>query len=159
MLQFAGKSEPTEKSVSVEAKDVQTETSSSEGGGGGVAVDHKTVQTDLEAVCSSSSPLESPTLPLSPPVQDNLVARVLLEHVHPDYLPPRDPHRSVNYLDLSRLGEEGETPASDEIWLAVEDDNECGAGFYSDLEDKFLSTDEEEVSFGFCPYFKIGGAP
>ena len=131
--------------VSVEVKEVQTDKAEPDGG---VAVDDKTVQTDEAVlVAAVSSPGESPPLPLSPPVQDNLVARVLLEHVHPDYQPPRDPHRSVNYLDLSRLGEEGETPASDEIWLAVEDDNDCGAGFYSDLEDKFLSTDEEEVSF------------
>ena len=81
----------------------------------------------------------------APPVQDNLVARVLLEHVHPDPPPPpRDPHRAVNYLDLSRLGEEGETPASDEIWLAVEDGGD-GCGGFSDLEDdNFLSTDDED---------------
>jgi hypothetical protein len=46
------------------------------------------------------------------------VARVLLEHVG-GVLPQRDPRRAVNYLDLSKLGEEGETPASDEIWLSV----------------------------------------
>jgi hypothetical protein len=51
-------------------------------------------------------------------VQDNVVARVLLEHVGGAFH-QSDPRRAVNYLDLSRLGEEGETPASDEIWLSV----------------------------------------
>ena len=65
-------------------------------------------------------PEGTPTLPLSPPVQDNLVARVLLEHVHPDPPPPpRDPHRAVNYLDLSRLGEEGETPARSAVTNSI----------------------------------------
>ena len=71
----------------------------------------------------------------SPPVQDNVVARVLLEHAG-SVCPPSDPRRSVNYLDLSRLGEEGETPASDVIWLAV-DSNGNGE------DDKFLSSDED----------------
>ena len=51
-------------------------------------------------------------------MQDNVVARVLLEHVGGAFH-QSDPRRAVNYLDLSRLGEEGETPASDEIWLSV----------------------------------------
>ena len=42
--------------------------------------------------------------------------------------------RSVNYLDLSKLGNEGETPNSDEIWVTVEDDN------------KFLTSDTETYS-------------
>ena len=42
--------------------------------------------------------------------------------------------RTVNYLDLSRLGNEGETPNSDEIWVTVEDDN------------KFLTSDTETYS-------------
>ena len=81
--------------------------------------------------------------PTSLKVQDDVVARVLLEHlgtVFPDSNPRSAP---VNYLDLSRLGEEGETPASDEIWLAVE-----GSG-PSDVEacdeDKFLTTDDTET--------------
>ena len=41
---------------------------------------------------------------------------------------------TVNYLDLSRLGNEGETPNSDEIWVTVEDDN------------KFLTSDTETYS-------------
>ena len=44
------------------------------------------------------------------------------------------PARSVNYLDLSKLGNEGETPNSDEIWVTVEDDN------------KFLTSDTETYS-------------
>ena len=76
----------------------------------------------------------------SPPVQDNVVARVLLEHVG-SVCPPSDPRRSVNYLDLSRLGEEGETPASDEIWLAVGSANGGGE------EDKFLSSDDDTNTY------------
>jgi len=72
----------------------------------------------------------------SPPVQDNVVARVLLEHVG-GVLSQTDPRRTVNYLDLSKLGEEGETPASDEIWLSV-------AGGAED--DKFLTSDSETYS-------------
>ena len=72
----------------------------------------------------------------SPPVQDNVVARVLLEHVG-GALSQNDPRRTVNYLDLSKLGEEGETPASDEIWLSV-------AGGAED--DKFLTSDSETYS-------------
>ena len=45
-----------------------------------------------------------------------------------------DLSRTVNYLDLSRLGNEGETPNSDEIWVTVEDDN------------KFLTSDTETYS-------------
>ena len=40
----------------------------------------------------------------------------------------------MNYLDLSKLGNEGETPNSDEIWVTVEDDN------------KFLTSDTETYS-------------
>lgn len=72
----------------------------------------------------------------SPPIQDNVVARVLLEHVGGAFSQP-DPRRAVNYLDLSRLGEEGETPASDEIWLSV-----AGGG----EDDKFLTSDSETYS-------------
>ena len=78
----------------------------------------------------------------SPPVQDNVVARVLLEHVG-SACPPSDPRRSVNYLDLSRLGEEGETPASDEIWLAVE-------GNGNGDEDKFLSSDDDTNTYSIA---------
>ena len=39
--------------------------------------------------------------------------------------------------DLSRLGEEGETPASDEIWLSVGGGGE---------DDKFLTSDSETYS-------------
>ena len=46
----------------------------------------------------------------------------------------KDLSRTVNYLDLSRLGNEGETPNSDEIWVTVEDDN------------KFLTSDTETYS-------------
>ena len=46
----------------------------------------------------------------------------------------KDLARTVNYLDLSRLGNEGETPNSDEIWVTVEDDN------------KFLTSDTETYS-------------
>ena len=49
------------------------------------------------------------------------------------FLSPWSP-RSVNYLDLSKLGNEGETPNSDEIWVTVEDDN------------KFLTSDTETYS-------------
>ena len=82
--------------------------------------------------------------PLSLRVQDDVVARVLLEHVGTVFPAPDPRLRSgVNYLDLSRLGDEGETPASDEIWLAVD-----GSG-HSDLdegaEDKFLTTDDTET--------------
>ena len=42
--------------------------------------------------------------------------------------------RSVNYMDLSKLGNEGETPNSEEIWVNVEDDN------------KFLTSDTETYS-------------
>lgn len=45
-----------------------------------------------------------------------------------------DISRSVNYMDLSKLGNEGETPNSDEIWVNVEDDN------------KFLTSDTETYS-------------
>ena len=47
---------------------------------------------------------------------------------------PSATSRSVNYLDLSKLGNEGETPNSDEIWVTVEDDN------------KFLTSDTETYS-------------
>ena len=82
--------------------------------------------------------------PLNLRVQDDVVARVLLEHVGTVFPAPDPRLRSgVNYLDLSRLGDEGETPASDEIWLAVD-----GSG-HSDLdegaEDKFLTTDDTET--------------
>ncbi len=73
-------------------------------------------------------------------VQDDLVARVLLEHAGTAFAPP-DPRRTTNYLDLSKIGEEGETPASDEIWLAVEDGEELGKGFLT-------SSDEEEEEDG-----------
>ena len=79
----------------------------------------------------------------SPTVQDNVVARVLLEHAG-SVCPPSDPrvsNRSVNYLDLSRLGEEGETPASDEIWLAV------GSANGGCEEDKFLSSDDDTNTY------------
>ena len=84
-------------------------------------------------------------------VQDDVVARVLLEHVgtvFPENLDSRL-RSGVNYLDLSRLGDEGETPASDEIWLAV-DGSGChseGEDFDRDdgLEDKFLTTDDTET--------------
>ena len=46
----------------------------------------------------------------------------------------KDLSRTVNYLDLSRLGNESETPNSDEIWVTVEDDN------------KFLTSDTETYS-------------
>jgi len=68
--------------------------------------------------------------------QDNVVARVLLEHVGGAFA-QSDPRRAVNYLDLSRLGEEGETPASDEIWLTV------GA---AGEDDKFLTSDSDTYS-------------
>ncbi|CAB4061444.1 unnamed protein product [Lepeophtheirus salmonis] len=72
-----------------------------------------------------------------PPVQDDVVARVLLEHAEEELDEIiRDPRRTVNYLDLSKLGEEGETPASDEIWLPLGD------------EDKFLSSDTDTFSIG-----------
>ena len=47
---------------------------------------------------------------------------------------PIDMSRSVNYLDLTKLGNEGETPNSEEMWVNVEDDN------------KFLTTDSESCS-------------
>ena len=47
---------------------------------------------------------------------------------------PLDMGRSVNYMDLSKLGNEGETPNSEEIWVNVEDDN------------KFLTSDTETYS-------------
>ncbi len=79
-------------------------------------------------------------------VQDDVIARVLLEHVGTVF-PPFNPRSrcsaGVNYLDLSRLGDEGETPASDEIWLAVD-----GSGCQSEddpNEDKFLTTDDTET--------------
>ena len=68
--------------------------------------------------------------------QDDLVARVLLEHVGTAFAPP-DPRRTTNYLDLSKIGEEGETPASDEIWLAVEDGEE-------EIDKGFLTSSDEE---------------
>ena len=77
-------------------------------------------------------------------VQDDVVARVLLEHlgtVFPDSNPRSAP---VNYLDLSRLGEEGETPCSDEIWLAVEGSGPSDVEDIHD-EDKFLTTDDTET--------------
>ena len=49
-------------------------------------------------------------------------------------MPEKDLSRTVNYLDLSRIGNEGETPNSDEIWVTVEDDN------------KFLTSDTETYS-------------
>lgn len=78
-------------------------------------------------------------------VQDDVVARVLLEHVGTVFPSVNPRLRSgVNYLDLSRLGDEGETPASDEIWLAVD-----GSGCHSEddpiEEDKFLTTDDTET--------------
>ena len=45
-----------------------------------------------------------------------------------------DISRSVNYMDLSKLGNEGETPNSEEMWVNVEDDN------------KFLTSDTETYS-------------
>ena len=81
--------------------------------------------------------------PLNLRVQDDVVARVLLEHVGTVFPAPDPRLRSgVNYLDLSRLGDEGETPASDEIWLAVD-----GSGHSEDegAEDKFLTTDDTET--------------
>ena len=47
---------------------------------------------------------------------------------------PIDISRSVNYMDLSKLGNEGETPNSEEMWVNVEDDN------------KFLTSDTETYS-------------
>jgi hypothetical protein len=78
-------------------------------------------------------------------VQDDVVARVLLEHlgtVFPDTYNPRN--GNVNYLDLSRLGDEGETPASDEIWLAV-DGSEHSEDEAGDDEDKFLTTEDTDT--------------
>jgi hypothetical protein len=75
-------------------------------------------------------------------VQDDVVARVLLEHAGVVYR-TRDPRRAVNYLDLSKLGEEGETPASEEIWLAVDDD---GADEDDDENKGFLSSSEDDHS-------------
>ena len=85
-------------------------------------------------------------------VQDDLVARVLLEHLGTVF-PQENPRNlnSVNYLDLSRLGEEGETPCSDEIWLAVEGGSnisnvsDAEGVLLCDDEDKFLTTDDTET--------------
>ena len=102
-----------------------------------------TIPTATTETCTTptlTSTAECQTDPLEKEllVQDDLTARVLLEHVGTVFFPP-DPRRAVNYLDLSKLGEEGETPASDEIWLAVE--GEEGGHF----EDKgFLSSTTEE---------------
>ncbi len=86
------------------------------------------------------------------PVQDDVVARVLLEHVGTAFASlenPRNRGAPVNYLDLSRLGDEGETPASDEIWLAVDgsghSEDDAGLGD-DDLEDKFLTSETETYS-------------
>ena len=93
--------------------------------------------------------LSSRTRTVSPTnlkVQDDVVARVLLEHVGTVF-PDQDPRQlrsGVNYLDLSRLGDEGETPASDEIWLAV-DGSGCQSEDDQDVEDKFLTTDDTET--------------
>ncbi len=73
-------------------------------------------------------------------IQDDVVARVLMEHVGTAFALP-DPRRTTNYLDLSKIGEEGETPASDEIWLAVEDGEEIDKGFLSSSDDEERETD------------------
>ena len=49
----------------------------------------------------------------------------------------------MTYLDLSKLGEEGETPASDEIWLTVDEEDPNAKGFLSTS-----SEDEEECALG-----------
>jgi hypothetical protein len=66
---------------------------------------------------------------------------------------PIDLSRSVNYLDLSRLGNEGETPNSDEIWVNVEDDNKF---LTSDTETYSVATDKVSAMATFKGHL-IGG--
>ncbi len=89
--------------------------------------------------------LESRLLP-----QDDVVARVLLEHagsLYPSVTATESTglHQETNYLDLSKLGEEGETPASDEIWLAVEDEEEIDKGFLTSSSSSTASSGRESV--------------
>ena len=57
---------------------------------------------------------------------------------------PRDAARAraVTYLDLSKLGEEGETPASEEMWLTVDEEDPNAKGFLS------TSSEDEECVMG-----------
>ena len=57
--------------------------------------------------------------------------------------PLRDAARAsvVTYLDLSKLGEEGETPASEELWLTVDEEDPNAKGFLS-------TSSEEECGMG-----------
>ena len=55
--------------------------------------------------------------------------------------------RSVNYMDLSKLGNEGETPNSEEIWVNVEDDNKF---LTSDTETYSVATDKVSNTATFC---------
>ena len=103
LQQFARKPEGCEKqpktTVGVETKQVQTDTVESGENQSKcrvvVSTEHKDVQTcnsfEEEERSELSPNRESPTLPLSPPVQDNLVARVLLEHAG------YDPHYNPQY--------------------------------------------------------------
>ena len=72
----------------------------------------------------------------------------------PSAHPPR-PRTAVNYLDLSKLGEEGETPASDEIWLAVDEDegevdkrflSSCSSGTQSITSSIVVETDKHSAT-------------
>ena len=47
----------------------------------------------------------------------------------------------MTYLDLSKLGEEGETPASEEMWLTVDEEDPNAKGFLS-------TSSEEECVMG-----------
>ena len=63
----------------------------------------------------------------------------------------------MTYLDLSKLGEEGETPVSEEMWLTVDEEDPDAKGFLS------TSSEEEDVvgqgnyQNDFCPpqYLRI----
>lgn len=78
-------------------------------------------------------------------VQDCLTARVLLEHLGTVFSSV-DSQEAVNYLDLSRLGEEGETPGSDEIWLAVDSDEEKGFLTSTEEDPDSLSVETDKLS-------------
>ena len=49
----------------------------------------------------------------------------------------------MTYLDLSKLGEEGETPASEEMWLTLDEEDPNAKGFLS-------TSSEEDCALGWA---------
>ena len=59
--------------------------------------------------------------------------------------------RAVTYLDLSKLGEEGETPASEEMWLTLDEEDPNAKGFLSTSSEEDCALGWATVQTSFAP--------